>query len=109
MPTVIIDGKKHTPGSNTLKRMKKKAAAEAAKKKGGSKKAAKKEAPVPKKRPDFVKSDRPQDKPASQKTSSAARANRARVNKSQSGSAITPDGAGSKKSSSVKRKYLPGG
>ncbi len=32
MPTVTINGVKHTPGSNTLKKMKKKAAAEAASK-----------------------------------------------------------------------------
>ena len=34
MPTIMINGKKHTPGSNTLKKMKRKAAMEAAAKAG---------------------------------------------------------------------------
>lgn len=54
MPTVMIDGKKHTPGSNTLKKMKKKAASEAAmsKDKPKAKKAAKvkEKPPIPAKR-----------------------------------------------------------
>lgn len=66
MPTVMIDGKKHTPGSNTLKKMKRKAAAEAAAKKGSApvskpkdkkKKAAvaKEKAPVPAKKSAMMK------------------------------------------------------
>lgn len=58
MPTVMINGKKHTPGSNTLKKMKRKAAMEAANKKTEPKakkvSKPKEEAPVPanrKKRP----------------------------------------------------------
>lgn len=60
MPTVTINGKVHTPGSNTLKKMKRKAAMEAANNKTGStpktKKASKpkEKAPIPasrKKRP----------------------------------------------------------
>lgn len=59
MPTVMIDGKKHTPGSNTLKKMKRKAAAEAAAKankpatdkpKGKKKTKAKEKPPIPAKR-----------------------------------------------------------
>ena len=57
MPTVMIDGKKHTPGSNTLKKMKRKAAAEAAAKankpagdKPKAKKKAKEKPPIPAKR-----------------------------------------------------------
>lgn len=58
MPTITINGVKHTPGSNTLKKMKRKAAAEAATKKTTPKTkkatAPKEKAPVPmprKKRP----------------------------------------------------------
>lgn len=56
MPTVMIDGKKHTPSSGTLKKMKARAAAEAAAKKAMPKakaatpKAANK-APIPATRP----------------------------------------------------------
>lgn len=59
MPTVTINGRKHTPGSNTLKKLRRKAAAEAeakkkatptAKPKAKAKPAPKKEAPVPKAR-----------------------------------------------------------
>jgi hypothetical protein len=60
MPTVVINGKKHTPGSNTLKKMKRKAAMEAAAKaaaKAGKPaadkpKAKKAKAPVPRPRSD---------------------------------------------------------
>lgn len=38
MPTITINGVKHTPGSNTLKKMKRKAAAEAAAKSSSSNK-----------------------------------------------------------------------
>ena len=66
MPTVMINGKKHTPGSNTLKKMKRKAAMEAAAKAGkpaadkpkGKKAKAKMEAPTPRPR-----SERPKKKP----------------------------------------------
>jgi len=57
MPTVTINGKKHTPGSNTLKKMRKKAAAEkAAKSAEGSTPKSKKRGgdakpPIPKDRP----------------------------------------------------------
>ena len=62
MPTVMIDGKKHTPGSNTLKKLRRKAAAEAAKKKNAS--ASKKS--EPKSKPPVPK-DRPKKKPANVK------------------------------------------
>lgn len=56
MPTVMINGKKHTPGSNTLKKMKRKAAMEAAAKAGkpaaDKPKAKKAKAPVPRPRSD---------------------------------------------------------
>lgn len=47
MPTVMINGKKHTPGSNTLKRMKRKAAAEAAMKPKAKAKKTKEKPPIP--------------------------------------------------------------
>lgn len=58
MPTIMINGKKHTPGSNTLKKMKRKAAMEAAAKAGkpaadkpkAKKAKAKMEAPTPRPR-----------------------------------------------------------
>jgi hypothetical protein len=62
MPTVMINGKKHTPGSNTLKKMKRKAAMEAAAKKATADKPkakkAKTKAPTPRPR-----SERPKKKP----------------------------------------------
>ena len=61
MPTVMINGKKHTPSSGTLKKMKRKAAMEAAAKAGkpkGKKAKAKMEAPTPRPR-----SERPKKKP----------------------------------------------
>ena len=48
MPTVMINGKKHTPSSGTLKKMKARAAAEAAAKKAMPKaKSATPKAPIP--------------------------------------------------------------
>lgn len=64
MPTITIKGKVHTPGSNTLKKMKRKAAMEAAAKAGKSgtdkpkSKKTKMEAPTPRPR-----SERPKKKP----------------------------------------------
>ena len=51
MPTVIINGKKHTPSSGTLKKMKRKAAMEAAAK-ADKPKGKKAKAPVPRPRSD---------------------------------------------------------
>jgi hypothetical protein len=48
MPTVMINGKKHTPSSGTLRKMKRQAQAEAAAKSAKSgKKTAAKTAPIP--------------------------------------------------------------
>ena len=64
MPTITINGKKHTPSSGTLKKMKRKAAMEAAAKAGKPTadkpkgKKAKMEAPTPRPR-----SERPKKKP----------------------------------------------